>query len=203
MTIFTRRKFTSGIMTLSVLGGCTNANNANNTHDDSRTQMSEEDIIAQKKEIDKRTKVAEAYLYENISGAAELYKKSVGVLIIPLITEASIFYGGAFGRGVLKTKREILGYYAAAKGSIGLQFGIHQYAHALFFLTDRSLQRFYTNQGSFTVGTDLTYAIKKEGGSIGIDTESGLSPIVAVVFAQSGFVLGVSLEGIKYTRLYL
>jgi lipid-binding SYLF domain-containing protein len=51
------------------------------------------------------------------------------------------------------------------------------------------------------VGADATYALPDRGGSIGADTTTSLSPVIALVFGQSGFIAGASLEGVKYTRI--
>ena len=119
---------------------------------------------------------------------------------MPLVTEAGLFYGGAYGRGALRIRDVTVDYYSATKASFGLQVGAQQYAHALFFTNENSLAEFRRSAGWAASG-DIRYATPEEGASIGKQTNEIDTGVQAFVFGQQGLMAGVSLAGVKYTRI--
>ncbi len=153
--------------------------------------------------IDARVDATLNYLYNRYPGTQDLAAKSVGMLVMPLVTEAGFgIGGGAYGRGALRVNDITVDYYLQAEASFGLQIGAQQYAHVLFFMTNEALQGFRTSPG-WSAGGDIKYAIQNEGGDrLSADTITSLSPVVAVVFGQAGLIAGgATVEGTKYTRI--
>lgn len=151
--------------------------------------------------IDQRVDAAISYLNSNVPGAAELVQRAAGILVMPLVTEAGFGFGGAYGKGALRISGATVDYYAAASGSFGLQIGAQQYAHALFFMTQESLNTF-RNSAGFSVGGDLEYAITSNAGALSADTTTVTRPVIGMIFGQAGLIAGATLEGTKYTRIY-
>jgi lipid-binding SYLF domain-containing protein len=81
-----------------------------------------------------------------------------------------------------------------------LQIGAQQYAHVLFFMTDEALMRFRRSSG-WAAGADVEYVFNDKAENIRAETTTSTSPVVAVIFGQAGALAGVSLEGMKYTRI--
>jgi lipid-binding SYLF domain-containing protein len=150
--------------------------------------------------IDARVDATRDYLRANFPNAAANLDRSVGALYMPLITEAGLFFGGAYGRGALRINDVTVDYYSATQASWGLQIGAQQYAHVLIFMTDEALANFRRAPG-WEAGADLVYATPEGGQSAGIDTTTTTAPVVAYVFGQAGLIAGVSLKGTKYTRI--
>jgi lipid-binding SYLF domain-containing protein len=150
--------------------------------------------------IDARVDATRNYLATNVPGSQDLTQKAVGVLYMPLITEATFGFGGGYGRGALRIDNVTVDYYSAASASFGFQIGAQQYAHALFFMTEAALAEFRA-AGGWAAGADLRYATPSGGATVGADTTTALAPVVALVFGQSGLIAGASLEGTKYTRI--
>ncbi|RME18631.1 MAG: twin-arginine translocation pathway signal [Alphaproteobacteria bacterium] len=150
--------------------------------------------------IDARVQATLEQMYREIPDSRRLAEKAVGMLVMPLVTEASFGIGGAYGRGALLVNGVTVDYYSQARASIGLQLGAQQYAHVLFFMTEEALADFRTAPG-WTAGADIKYAVATEGGRFSADTITTTSPVVAVVFGQAGLIVGVSLEGAKYSRI--
>jgi lipid-binding SYLF domain-containing protein len=150
--------------------------------------------------IDARVDSALNFLYSNVEGSQDLAAKAAGVLVMPLVSEAGIGIGGKFGRGALRINDVTVDYYSTAAATIGLQLGAQQYAHALFFMTEEALADFRRSEG-WDVGADARYAVSNEGGSLGADTTTALSPVIAVVFGQAGLIAGATIDGNKYTRI--
>lgn len=150
-------------------------------------------------QIEARVTATQDYLFSQYPGTRDLASRSAGVLYMPLMTEVGAGFGGAFGRGALRIQGVTVDYYAAAKGSFGLQIGAQQYAHALFFTTPEALENFRRSSG-WAVGADVRYASPEEGASIGKESTE-LNDVVALVFGQQGLIAGASLAGVKYTRI--
>lgn len=150
--------------------------------------------------IDARVDATLSYLDRNYPGTSVLKEKSVGMLVMPLITEASFGVGGAYGRGALRVDGVTVDYYSAAKASVGIQAGAQQYAHVLYFMTEEALAEFRASPG-WAAGADIEYAVSDRGGNLSATTTTVLSPVIAVVFGQAGLLAGASVEGTKYTRI--
>ena len=149
--------------------------------------------------IDARVDATRDYLFGRYPGTRDLASKSLGVLYMPLITEAGFGVGGGYGRGALRINDVTVDYYSSTRATFGFQIGAQQYAHALFFLTDGALSEFRRSPG-WAVGADVRYATPEQGGSIGKETTE-LNPVVALVFGQAGLIAGATLAGAKYTRI--
>lgn len=150
--------------------------------------------------IDARADSALGYLYDNYPGTQDLGAQAAGILVMPVVTEAGLGLGGSYGTGALRVGNRTVDYYSAAAASVGLQIGAQQYSHVLFFMTPEALQDFRSSPG-WTAGADIEYAVNAQGEVLRADTTTSLSPVIAVVFAQSGLRLGATLEGVKYTRI--
>ena len=150
--------------------------------------------------IDARTDRTLAYMYETFPGTRELSQRSAGLLVMPLVTEVGLGLGGSFGRGALRVGPSTVDYYSAASGSAGFQIGAQQFSHVLFFMTQEALVNFRQSPG-WAAGADLEYALSSQGETLRAETTTSLSPVIAVVFGQTGLRIGATLEGTKYTRI--
>ena len=179
----TRRGFLGGLAAGLVLTGCVNPVGSNGA------------AI-----IDARVAQTLDYLYGAYPSARNLAAKSAGMLVMPVVTEATLGFGGSYGRGALLVNGATVDYYSAAQASVGLQIGAQQYAHVLFFMTPDALQTFRTSPG-FAAGAGVEYAVPEQGLSALASTTTTLSPVIGVVFGQQGLLAGASIEGTKYTRI--
>jgi lipid-binding SYLF domain-containing protein len=150
--------------------------------------------------IDARVDSTLAFMRSNFPGTQDLTTRATGMLVMPLITEAGLGFGGSFGTGALRVGPSTVDYYSQATGSAGLQIGIQQYSYVLFFMTQDALLDFRQSDG-WAVGADLEYVIAEQGEVLRAETTTSLSPVIAVVFAQAGLRVGATLEGTKYTRI--
>lgn len=149
--------------------------------------------------IDARVAATREFLFGRYPGTRDLASKAYGVLYMPLITEAGFGIGGGYGRGALQINNVTVDYYSATRATIGFQIGAQQYAHALFFMTEKALSDFRRSSG-WALGADVRYATPEQGASIGKETTE-LDPVIALVFGQSGLIAGATLAGAKYTRI--
>jgi lipid-binding SYLF domain-containing protein len=150
--------------------------------------------------IDARVDAAQEFMYREVPGTEELAFNAAGMLVMPLVTEAGFGFGGSYGRGALRINGATVDYYSAISGTFGLQIGAQQYAHTLFFMTDEALAEFRGSNG-WAVGADVRYAVSARGGTLGIDTNTLIDPVIAVIYGQAGLIVGATLDGTRYSRI--
>ena len=150
--------------------------------------------------IDARVDSTLAEMYRSYPNTQALAQKANGMLIMPLVTEAGLGFGGAYGRGALRVNNVSVDYYSIVKGSGGLQFGAQQYAHVLFFMTETALLDFRRSPG-WAAGANIEYVISDKGDGVEANTTTALAPVLAAVFGRAGLRIGATLEGTKYTRI--
>lgn len=150
--------------------------------------------------IDARVDATLNHMYSTYPNTRSLSDKAAGMLVMPVVTEGGFVFGGGFGRGALRINGVTVDYYSATKGSVGLQVGAQQFAHVLFFMTEDALERFRRASG-WVAGADIEYVFSDRGENLRADTTTATAPVVAVIFGQAGAMVGVSLEGMKYTRI--
>lgn len=150
--------------------------------------------------LEARVDATRDFLFARYPGTRDLAGRALGVLYMPLVTEAGFWLGGAYGRGALRIGEATVDYYSATRASFGPQIGAQQYGSALFFMTAEALAEFRASDG-WAAGADVRYALPDGGGSLGIETTTGLAPVIGIVFGQSGLIVGASLAGVKYTRI--
>lgn len=151
-------------------------------------------------QVDARVDQTLNFLYSQHPATQDLAAKSVGQLVMPLITEAGFGFGGGYGRGALRVGGTSVDYYSATKGSFGLQIGAQQYAHVLFFMTNEALMDFRRSSG-WAAGADVKYVFRDEGENIRAETTTATAPVLAVIFGQAGLHVGATLDGVKYSRI--
>jgi len=150
--------------------------------------------------IDARVDATLNQMYLTYPGTRDLAARASGVLVMPLVTEVGLGFGGSYGRGALRLGPSTVDYYSVASGSAGLQIGAQQFSHVLFFMTPESMSEFRRSQG-WAAGADIEYAFREQSDMLRAETTTSLAPVIAVVFGQTGLRLGATLEGSKYTRI--
>ncbi|RCW83344.1 YSC84-related protein [Paracoccus lutimaris] len=150
--------------------------------------------------LDARVDATRNYLLQNYPAVAPLVQSARGVLYMPLMTEAGLGFGGAYGQGALRINDVTVDYYSAAQASVGFQIGAQQYAHALIFQTEAALAQFRAAPG-WVAEAGAYYALPDHGLSMGTDTITSQQPVLAMIFGQSGLMAGASIAGTKYSRI--
>mgnify|MGYP001800147403 CR=1 FL=1 len=150
--------------------------------------------------IDARVDSTINEMFRTYPGTRNLADRSAGILVMPLVTEVGLGLGGSYGRGALRVGPSTVDYYSATSGSAGLQIGAQQFSHVLFFMTPEAMIEFRQSPG-WAAGADIEYAVSNQSEKLRAETTTSLSPVIAVVFGQTGLRLGATLEGTKYTRI--
>lgn len=183
INILSRRSLLTGGLAATVLAGCSNAVGQNAAA-----------------RLDARVNATKAYLLQTYPNVGPMIQSAKGVLYMPLMTEAGLGIGGAYGQGALRINDATVDYYSATQASVGFQIGAQQYAHVLVFQTEESLANFRRYPG-WVAEAGAYYALPAGGVAMGADTISSQQPVVAMIFGQSGLMAGATIAGTKYTRI--
>jgi lipid-binding SYLF domain-containing protein len=151
-------------------------------------------------EIDVRVEAALNRFLKEVKGAKEFLQSAKGTLIMPKVLQAGFIIGGEYGEGALRIGTKNVDYYSVVSGSLGYQIGAQQKDIILVFMTEASLKKFRTGE-TWQAGVDGTVTLLDIGAEGSIDTTTIKQPIVGFVFGQKGVMVGVSIEGSKFTRL--
>jgi lipid-binding SYLF domain-containing protein len=158
--------------------------------------------MARRNEIDSGVDATLTRLYSTVTGSHELISKASGVLVFPSVISAGFWFGGQYGTGALRVNGRTQGYYSTAAGSFGLQIGAQSKAIIFAFMNQNALNDFVNSQG-WSAGADATVAAVTVGANGNVDTSTATSPVEAFVLTNAGLMAGVSLEGVKVSRLVI
>jgi lipid-binding SYLF domain-containing protein len=157
---------------------------------------------AKRNAIDASVDATISRLYGTVSGSQELLSKASGVLVFPNVIAAGFWIGGQYGTGALRVNGRTTGYYSTVAGSFGLQIGAQSKAIIFAFMNEGALDSFVRSQG-WSAGADATVAVVTVGANGNVDTSTAMSPVEAFVLTNAGLMAGVSLEGVKVSRLVI
>ncbi|MEM5326066.1 YSC84-related protein [Paraburkholderia sp. JHI2823] len=166
------------------------------------SQNSASQNAAKRNSIDAGVDATLARLYDTVSGSQELISKSSGVLVFPQVLAAGFWIGGQYGTGALRVGGRTTGYYSTVAASFGLQIGAQSKAIIFAFMNPVALDAFTNSQG-WSAGADATVALVTVGANGKVDTSTATSPVEAFVLTNAGLMAGVSLEGVKVSRLVI
>ncbi|MDZ4381737.1 MAG: lipid-binding SYLF domain-containing protein [Parvibaculum sp.] len=139
-------------------------------------------------------------LYKTNPAALEVSKQAKAVLVFPNVVKAGLFFGGAYGEGVLKKGSLIDGYFNSFTGSWGLQAGAQSYSYAVFLMTNEALEYIDDSHG-WEIGVGPTVVVMDEGAAKNLSTSTLKDAAYAFIFDQQGLMAGVSIEGTKITKI--
>jgi len=134
---------------------------------------------------------------------ARFFKKHCrAVLIFPSILKAGFVFGAETGNGVLLSGAGApMGFYNLSGGSWGLQIGGQDFAYALFFMTDGSLEYLHRSDG-FSAGTGPSIVVVNAGAGAEADTTTITHDVYAFPFNQKGLMADLTLQGTKITPIH-
>lgn len=187
MNLTTRRSFLAGAGSALALAGCA-TQSTGPSNDGTGAVM-----------IDARVDESLDFLFTRYPATRALANRASGLLVMPLVTKAGFFVGGAYGRGALRQNGITVDYYSATSGTVGYQIGAQQFSHVLMFMTPGALREFRTSSG-WSADIEAEYAFVDTGGNVSGQSLDN-AEVIAFVFGQAGLALGATLRGTKYTRI--
>ena len=155
---------------------------------------------AARSKIDRESDAALQTLYSTVPSAKVLADKSAGILVFSNIVKAGFIGGLDYGKGELKEKGRVTGYYNFVSGSVGFQAGVQSYDYVLFFMNKRDLQDLKNAEG-FEAGVGPSVVAVDAGLAGNLTTTTGRADVYSFIFNQRGLMGAVNLEGSKITQI--
>ncbi len=128
----------------------------------------------------------------------ELLQMSEGIIIVPKMINAGFVLGGKRGRGIAMVKNEDGTwsdpvFISITGGSVGFQVGVQSVDLVLVFKNRETLQNI--NDGTFTLGGDISAAVGPVGRSSSATTDYKMEAEVYSYSRSKGLFAGISLAG--------
>jgi lipid-binding SYLF domain-containing protein len=139
-------------------------------------------------------------LYESVPSSKVLAEKAAGILVFSNIVKAGFIGGLDYGKGELKVKGKVAGYYNFVSGSVGFQAGVQSYDYVLFFMKKSDLEDLKGAQG-FEVGLGPSVVAVDAGAAANLTTTTGRADVYSFIYNQRGLMGAVNLEGSKITQI--
>ena len=155
---------------------------------------------AARSKIDRESDAALQTLYSTVPSAKVLADKASGILVFSNIVKAGFIGGLDYGKGELKEKGKVTGYYNFVSGSVGFQAGVQSYDYVLFFMNKRDLQDLKNAEG-FEAGLGPSVVAVDAGLAGNLTTTTGRGDVYSFIFNQRGLMGAVNLEGSKITQI--
>lgn len=117
-----------------------------------------------------------------------------GYVVYPSIGKGGWIAGGAYGRGVVYEKGQLVGYSDVTQASLGLQWGGQSYSQIIAFETKDRLDAF--KSGNFTFTANASAVAVKAGAAASTQFKDGVA-----IFTQSdaGLMAEAAVGGQRFT----
>ena len=122
-----------------------------------------------------------------------LLNKSQGYAIFPTIGKGGVLVGGAYGKGELFEKNQMIGYCDVTQASIGLQLGGQKFSELIVFDSKAALDNF--KSGNFAFSAQASAVAATAGASKAAKFEGG---VAVFTLGEAGLMYEASVGGQKF-----
>jgi len=121
---------------------------------------------------------------------ASFFDQAEGWAVYPTVGKAGFWVGGAYGKGVVYQKGQVIGFSELKQVSVGLQFGGQAYSEIVFFRDADALQRLKAEKMEFDAQVSAVVADK--GAAANADYHKG---VAVFTLAKGGLMAEASVGG--------
>lgn len=121
------------------------------------------------------------------------FKTSAGYVVFPVVGKAGFIVGGGHGDGELFEKGRVAGTASLTVASFGLQFGVQEFAQAIFFEDAAALGRFKGNK--FEISAAVSAVILKAGAAKSANYRDG---VAVFTLPKAGAMAEIALGAQKF-----
>lgn len=112
----------------------------------------------------------------------------------PDIGKGGFIFGGAYGKGQLRTASgKLIGYCDVSQGSVGAQIGGQSFGEIIFFQTKEAMQEF--KGGQFALAAQASAVAVKAGAGASVDYQGG---VAVFIVNPVGLMLEASVGGQQF-----
>jgi lipid-binding SYLF domain-containing protein len=122
------------------------------------------------------------------------FRSSYGYAVIPKIFKGAFWVGGAYGRGQVYEKGQMIGFCSMSQATLGFSFGGEFFREIIFFREKDDLGRFMN--GEYTLSAQVTGVAATAGAATKADYRYGMAVFIDT---DKGLMVDASLGGQKFT----
>ena len=122
------------------------------------------------------------------------FQTAYGYAVLPKIFKGAFLAGGAYGRGQVYERGQMIGYCDMSQASLGFSFGGEFFREIVFFRDKEDLGRFMN--GEFTLSAQATGVALTAGAATKADYRYGMA---AFIDTDKGLMVDASLGGQRFT----
>tara|TARA_B100000780_G_scaffold194163_1_gene136933 strand:+ start:1330 stop:1881 length:552 start_codon:yes stop_codon:yes gene_type:complete len=125
-------------------------------------------------------------------------KNSIAQIVFPKAIKLGLILGGNYSEGFIIKDDQVLGRVRMTGGNLGPQFGGQQYSQIMYIMTENKLNEFMSSD-SFGLQGTVSYAENGASKTTVIATQDNLNEVYTLIFNQTGYLAGMTLDGIVYS----
>jgi lipid-binding SYLF domain-containing protein len=123
----------------------------------------------------------------------QFFDKSYGYAVLPKIFKGAFIAGGAYGRGEVFEKGEMIGYCDMSQATLGFSFGGEYFREIVFFRDKMDIDNFKT--GEYTFAAEVSGVALTAGAAAKADYKAGMAVFIAT---DAGLMVDASLGGQEF-----
>jgi hypothetical protein len=126
-------------------------------------------------------------------GLKQLLNSAHGYVVFPSVGKASAVLGGAFGKGEVFERGEMIGYAAVAQLTVGVQLGGDTFGEVIAFQDKAALDRFKAGKWAFAASASAV--LVKAGAAASARYERG---VAVFVLPEGGMMLELAIGAQRF-----
>jgi lipid-binding SYLF domain-containing protein len=150
--------------------------------------------VEQRAELGTEVQAAMAAAKETDPGLQTFFDTSAGYAVFPTVGKGAVGVGGAYGRGQLFERGELVGYCSLTQASVGLALGGQSYTQLIFFEDQAALDRF--KSGNYAFAAQASAVALRSGASANARYADG---VAVFTMGEAGLMVEASIGGQKFS----
>ncbi|MGE5295954.1 MAG: YSC84-related protein [Solirubrobacterales bacterium] len=150
--------------------------------------------VGQREELSAKVQAALDGAKQTDPGLQRFFNTAAGYAVFPDVGKGAVGVGGAYGRGQLFQKGQLVGYCSLTQASVGLALGGQAYTEIIFFEDQNALDRFKSNNYAFAA--QASAVALKSGASANAQYADG---VAVFTMGEAGLMVEASVGGQKFS----
>jgi lipid-binding SYLF domain-containing protein len=143
--------------------------------------------------LDAQAAEAIAVMKEKDPSIDRFFRDSYGYAVLPKVFKGGIWAGGAYGKGMVYEKGQMIGYCDMSQATLGFTFGGEYFREIIFFREKPDMDKFRAEE--YTFAAQATAVALKSGAAAKADYKDGMA-VFAVT--DKGLMVDASIGGQKF-----
>lgn len=127
-------------------------------------------------------------------GLQRFFDTAAGYAVFPTVGKGAVGVGGAYGRGQLFERGQLVGYCSLTQANIGLALGGQSFTQLIFFEDQAALDRF--KSGNYAFSAQASAVALRSGASAAAQYAEG---VAVFTMGEAGLMVEASIGGQKFS----